>query len=215
MCNVYRPPAAERVHIVFGVSPPSPYKSTLGPMDRGPFVTSKGALVGQWGMIPPRSATHIPMTKEGRRLSTNNARIETVATAWTFRDAWRNGRRCLIPADSFDEPNWESRRNEWWTFKRADGMPWALAGLFGEWTDPETGEVLSHYTMLTQNCDAHPLLSRMHKSNPNRPPDQQDKRTVVPIDQTDWSNWLTGDESDALELVIVPKEAVFDAGPRT
>jgi hypothetical protein len=30
-------------------------------------------------------------------------------------------------------------------------------------TEPETGEVIVSYTMLTQNCDQHPVLSPMHK----------------------------------------------------
>jgi putative SOS response-associated peptidase YedK len=75
-------------------------------------------------------------------MSTNNARTETMASAWTFRSAGALGQRCLIPADSYDEPYWgHEGRNIWWRFHRADGQPWALAGLWSEWTDPATGEV--------------------------------------------------------------------------
>ena len=28
-----------------------------------------------------------------------------------------------------------------WRFRRADGMPWGLAGLWSEWKDPQTGEI--------------------------------------------------------------------------
>jgi putative SOS response-associated peptidase YedK len=86
-----------------------------------------GSAVGQWGMIPPGSTTRMPMTKLGRRMSTNNARVETVASAWTFRFPWARGQRCLIPADSYDEPYWGTGKNIWWRFRRADGQPWALA----------------------------------------------------------------------------------------
>ena len=51
----------------------------------------------------------------------------------------------------------------WWTLRRADGEPWHLAGIWNAWTDPTTGEVFESYSMLTQNCDGHPLLSRFHK----------------------------------------------------
>jgi hypothetical protein len=88
---------------------------------------------------------------------------------------------CLIPADDYDEPYWGSGKNIWWRFARADGQPWALAGLWNERTDPASGEVVPSYTMLTINCDAHPLLSRFHKPDPMRPPDKQDKRSVVAI----------------------------------
>lgn len=37
--------------------------------------------------------------------------------------------------------------------------------------------------MLTVNADDHPIMSRMHKPDPKLPPDQQDKRSVVAIEQ--------------------------------
>lgn len=33
-----------------------------------------------------------------------------------------------------------------------------LAGIWNEWVDPETGELVPSYSMLTINCDDHPLL---------------------------------------------------------
>ena len=78
---------------------------------------------------------------------------------------------------SFDEPNWETGKNVWWRFRRADGAPWGLAGLWNTWTDKATGEIVESYTMLTLNADAHPLMSRMHKPDPKLGPDQQDKRS--------------------------------------
>ncbi|WP_332836016.1 hypothetical protein [Delftia acidovorans] len=43
------------------------------------------------------------------------------------------------------------------------GQPAALAGLYSEWTDPETGELVPNYTMITQLADGHPVLSLMHR----------------------------------------------------
>jgi hypothetical protein len=31
----------------------------------------------------------------------------------TYKDAWVRGKRCVIPAASLDEPNWETGRNIW------------------------------------------------------------------------------------------------------
>ena len=39
--------------------------------------------------------------------------------------------------------------------------------------------------MLTVNADDHPIMSRMHKPDPKLPPDQQDKRSVVAIEEGD------------------------------
>ena len=145
---------------------------------------------------------------------TNNARSETVHSKPTFRQAWAKGQRCLIPADSYDEPCWESGVNVWWSFRRRDGQPWALAGLWNDWVDPATGEVHPSYTMLTMNCDGHELLGRMHKPDPKLPPDAQDKRTVIPLQQDRWEAWLHGSVADAKQALQVPALALFDAAPR-
>lgn len=39
---------------------------------------------------------------------TYNARSETVASKPSFRDAWRKGQHCTIPADAIFEPDWRS-----------------------------------------------------------------------------------------------------------
>lgn len=121
--------------------------------------------------------------------------------------------RCLVPADWFIEPNWTSGRQVPWKFERADGHPWALAGLGSEWTSPETGEIVASYTVVTQNCDAHPLLRQMHKPDPTLGPDEQDKRAVVPIEEADWDAWLYASSQDAERLIRLPAEELFRHGP--
>lgn len=198
------------------------WDQTVAPLGRGVYIRQDNrAQVGQWGMIPPNSKERTPKTRDGRRLSTNNARRETVATAWTFRFPWSRGQRCLIPAEWFQEPYWgishtdpmSMSKNTWWRFWRADGQPWMLAGIWNEWTDPVTGEVVPNYTMLTQNCDGHPLLALMHKPDPKLPPDKQDKRTVVPIERDDWDLWLHGPKEAAEALIRVPPVEFFRHGP--
>ncbi|MBL0918055.1 MAG: SOS response-associated peptidase family protein [Hydrogenophaga sp.] len=191
-------------------------------------------MVGQWGMIPPGSAERVPRKasrpgqKKGDILATNNARRERMKTAFTFRWAWADGRRCLIPAAWYQEPYWgithEDPLTRWeksvaWRFARADGQPWMLAGLWGTWTDPESGELVHHYTMLTQNCDGHPLLALMHKpeidlkTKQPLPVERQDKRTVVPIERGDWETWLAGTADEAEALIRVPPAELFSHGP--
>lgn len=80
------------------------------------------------------------------------------------------GRRSLIPATWYQEPNWETGKNIWWQLCRADGLPWMLAGIWNRWTDPATGEILPSYKMLTCNCDGHPMLARLHKPDRSCPP---------------------------------------------
>jgi putative SOS response-associated peptidase YedK len=208
MCNRYRPANITRVRDAFGFTHiedgPEYSPRGIGPWHQGPFVRAAGLAVGQWGLIPFFSKTRRPTGKGGRPISTNNARIETVATAPTFKSAWSRGQRCLVPAEDFDEPCWGTGKNVWWRFARADGQPWALAGLWSEWTEPETGELVLSFTMLTQNCDAHPVFSRMHKPDLALAPDKQDKRSIVPIERHDWEQWLLGTIDEARELVRLP-----------
>jgi len=217
MCNRYRPVSVTTIRDLFGftlLEEPQPLYATtgIGPYQAGPFVHGKGLEVGQWGLIPWFSPARRPTGKGGRPISTNNCRIETVATAPSFKGPWARGQRCLIPALDYDEPYWGTGKNIWWRFGRRDGEAWALAGIWTEWTDPATGDVLQSYTMLTQNCDGHPLLGLMHKPDPALPADAQDKRSVIPIERADWNTWLHGSIDEALALVRVPAVDLFAHG---
>lgn len=214
MCNLYAPSGPEKISMQFAVGAPvGAYAAVVAPLKPGPIVVPGQALVAQWGLIPPHSVSRVPMLPSGQRLSTNNARRERLATAPTYRDAWARGQRCLIPAESFDEPYWGSGKNSWWRFWRADGQPWALAGIWSEWTDPQTGQRVPSYSMITQNCDGHPLLGLMHKPDPKLPPDQQDKRAVVPLEPRDWEQWLQGSVAQAEALIALPDAALFRHAP--
>jgi putative SOS response-associated peptidase YedK len=219
MCNRYRPASVTYVRDVFGYTlikerePDAAYNTAgIGPWQNGPFVRPEGLDVGQWGLIPWFSKTRRPTGKLGKPISTNNCRIETVATAPSFKGPWARGQRCLIPAVDWDEPYWGTGRNIWWRFARRDGTAWALAGLWTEWADPASGEIVVSYTMLTQNCDAHPLLALMHKPDPQLPVDAQDKRTVIPIERNDWDKWLNGTLEEAMTLVKLPEPDLFVHG---
>jgi putative SOS response-associated peptidase YedK len=181
MCNRYVSPEAGDMERYWHVGGRTPWRGgEIFPRAPGPFLRAangEGAgrplelVVGQWGLIP--------WFAKAARLtySTNNARSEELQGKATFKQPWARGQRCIIPALSFDEPNWESGRNVWWRFKRADGGLWGLAGLWNCWTDKVTGEIHESYAMLTLNADSHPLMRRMHKPDPKLGPDQQDKRT--------------------------------------
>ncbi|MBO9647335.1 MAG: SOS response-associated peptidase family protein [Variovorax sp.] len=232
MCNRYETPDVWEIerHWHIGRRTSEDWARQMAPLYKGPYLRAwdgQGLMLeaGQWGMIPPGSEERIPRMKpkpgqkQGARLSTNNARSERLDSAWTFKFAWKDGRRCLIPAVSFDEPNWESGKNEWWRFRRADGAPWALAGLWSEWEDPSSGEIVPNFTMLTINADAHPLMKRMHrpevdpKTKQVLPIDQQDKRSVVAIERENWDLWLRGTVEEARALLQLTPVEHFAAGP--
>jgi putative SOS response-associated peptidase YedK len=216
MCNRYHPTRAEIIeaqwHFGETATGDRTWRPGIGPWGTGPFIRSKDGnpelVVGTWALIGDDYQKPV-----NRARSTNNARFETVGKLKTYRGPWARGQRCLIPAMRFDYPNWESGKNEWWTFRRTDGDPWHLAGIWNSWVDPISGEVFESYSMLTMNCDAHPLLKRFHKPDLDVPPEGQDKRTVVPLEVADFPTWLNGSIDEASALVRLRPVDLYDAEP--
>lgn len=216
MCTKYVSPDDAAIERYWQIRPGQVWLGAeMFPRAVGPFIrrTEKEAaqarecIVGQWGLIPS-------FAKEAKiTYSTFNARFEELTDKASYRLPWLRGQRCVIPATSFDEPNWETGRNIWWRFTRKDGLPWGLAGLWNTWVDRATGEIHESYTMLTINADAHPLMRRMHKPDPKFGPDDQDKRSVVAIESTDIDRWLNGSPEDVRELATAPSMDVVDGTP--
>ena len=212
MCNRYVAPEQADIerHWHLGAGQPvGRWAPGIYPRAPGPLLRARDGrrelVVGQWALVP-----HFAKSAK-LSYQTNNARSEELAQKASYRGPWQRGQRCVIPAWVFDEPCWETGRNVWWSFRRADGQPWGLAGLWNTWVDPVTGEVVESYTMLTLNADAHPLMRRMHKPDPALGPDQQDKRSVIPIERGDVDTWLLGSQEDARGLLQLAPVDIFQA----
>ncbi len=136
-------------------------------------VPEREVLQGSFGLIPHWATD----TKIARQ--TYNARSETVAVKPSYRDAWKKGHHCIIPADAFYEPDWRSGKAISTRISRADGEPMGIAGLWSWWKSPK-GDVLHSYTMLTINADEHPLMKQFHK-----PTDEKRMVVILPEDRYD------------------------------
>ena len=216
MCTRYVSPEAAAIERVWHIGRHSPWRGAeVFPARQGAFIRAardaseaeRELVIGRFGLVPSWSKT------ADLKYSTCNARSEEMAGKPTFKDSWRLGKRCVVPASVFFEPCWESGRNHWWRFRRADGEPWGLAGLWNTWTDLRSGEIVESYTLLTLNADDHPLMKRMHKPDPRLPPDRQDKRSVVPLELEDVDAWLFGTRDDAQKLIRLAPVERFDAEP--
>ena len=112
----------------------------------------------KWGLIPR-------WTKPGEtpKVAPINARAETLASKNAFKHAFAK-RRCIIPADGFYEWKKEGKLKQPYLIHRKDAKPFAFAGLWSTWRNPEGGQPVETFTILT--TDANDLLRPLHNRMP-------------------------------------------------
>lgn len=140
---------------------------------------------GIFGLLP-----HFAELAAGRK--TYNARSETVAKLPSFRQSWSKGWRCIIPVESFYEPNWETGKAVRWLIQQPGEVPMGLAGIYRKWRHPDGREQLT-FAMLTINADGHPVMQRFHKP-------EDEKRMVVILDPRDFGEWLSCPVNEAAKF---------------
>ena len=149
-----------------------------------------------WGLIPHWAKTHDDAADI--RTKTINARSETIYEKPSYRTAAQKGQRCLIPVTGFYE--WHTVGSKKFPFyiSTTDQKIASIAGLWDEWPEPETGELIPTYTLLT--TDANPLLAAIHNTKKRMP-------CVLTADAE--RAWLHDDlsEADALALLAAPYPA--------
>lgn len=138
----------------------------------------------RWGLIPA-------WAKEaaiGYKMI--NARAETVATAPSFRAAFKT-RRCLIPASGFFEWKQEGPRKQPYLIGHKDGTPLSLAGLWERWEQgPEPVET---FTIITTTPNE--LMAPIHDRMP----------VILPPEAFD--AWLAPGPSPIAEALLQPYPA--------
>ena len=158
-----------------------------------PVITNKETDLIQfykWGLIPHWAKD------DTIKKHTLNARIETIDQKPSFRDAAKN--RCLVLVDGFYEWQWldpKGKQKQKYLITRPNDEAFSLAGLWSQWTDKSTGEILNTYTILT--TEANELMSRIHNSQ---------KRMPVILLQSNEMNWLRGEDIsfEEVELLATP-----------
>jgi putative SOS response-associated peptidase YedK len=162
-------------------------------------VPESEALSGLFGLVP-HWATDTKITR-----STYNARSETVAEKPSFRDSWKRGQHCIIPAEAIFEPDWRSGKAIATRIERVAGEPMGIAGLWSSWKSPK-GEIVLSYTMLTINAEDHGLMQLFHK-----PTDE--KRMVVILPPEHYQDWLRATPEHSVAFMRPMPEKSLQAMP--
>lgn len=164
----------------FNVAP-----STSQPVIRANRETGERELeMMRWGLVPYFAKS----PAEFKGFSTINAKAETVATNPTWRTPFRK-RRCLVPADGFYE--WKritAKEKQPYAFGMATEQPFAFAGLWDAWKEPDGGWLISYAIITT---DANELMEPVHTRMP------------VILKPDDYDRWLSRDENERPPLDLL------------
>jgi putative SOS response-associated peptidase YedK len=167
----------------YNIAPTQPVLAVLNDAERS-------VAEVRWGLVPP-NAPYPGAVK----LSTFNARIETIATAPTYRAAFR-AHRCAIVADGFFEwrKDADGGKTPLW-IHRADDAPFAFAAVWETWHAGRDDALLSA-SIVTQPANA--FMAAIHARMP----------AVLDVERA--RAWLAPGERDAAELFDL-----LDATPAT
>ena len=165
----------------------------------------------RWGLIPSFASS----LREFKKISTFNARAESLSTSATWRESF-NRRRCLIPADGFYEwsekpasPSLGARPSsasppprqrpartarQPYAVSLPGGAMMAIAGLWDAWKEPkrspqEVDRWLQSFTLITTEANA--AMAAIHSRMP----------LVLP--EKDWEQWLDRDPSRPAPLHLL------------
>ncbi len=142
----------------------------------------------RWGLVPFWAKD----PSIGNRMI--NARAETVAEKPAYRNAYKH-RRCIVLADGFYEWQRHGDSKTPYFISLAAAEPFALAGLWEDWTSKETGESLQTATLIT--TEASDFMMPLHHRMP----------VILQADSA--SEWLAGsnDLLDDVAAITPPLQA--------
>jgi putative SOS response-associated peptidase YedK len=117
-----------------------------------------------WGLIP--FWVKDIETASDIREKTLNARAETLFEKPAFRNSIAN-KRCLVIANGFFEWRHENKKTYPYYIRLKDQSPFALAGIWDSWTNPQTQEIVKSFSIIT--TQANSLLSKIHNTQKRMP----------------------------------------------
>ena len=140
-----------------------------------------------WGLIPSWTKT----LTDGKKFWNNtlNARGETIFEKPSFKSSAKN-KRCLIYLDAFYEHHHANKQTYPFRIEHKDKSSLIVAGLWEEWVDKSSGEILKTFTIVT--TEGNPLMSKIH-NNPNA---EMGPRMPVILEHGKEDEWLIECKTD-------------------
>jgi putative SOS response-associated peptidase YedK len=144
----------------------------------------------KWGLIP--SWTKSIDDANIIRYKTFNARSESIKQKPSFSSSFRS-KRCVVPVKGFFEWQHSGREKIPWYIYQSDDEIMSIAGIYDDWIEDRTGEVLSTFSIIT--TEANELMAKIHNSG---------RRMPVILSKSSEEKWidLSTSEAEALDLLI-------------
>ena len=143
-----------------------------------------------WPFLPIYSEGRLPMNKQGRIISTANARLRMESTPFapTFMGAWSARFRVIVTVSWFYEFDGRVKPQVPYAVFPTDAPCWLMAGLARRTTLPDKSV---HLTTAVITVDPNEVLKSVgHHRSPALLRDHREAKT-----------WLHGDKQQALELL--------------
>jgi putative SOS response-associated peptidase YedK len=132
-----------------------------------------------WGLIP--SWVKDEQYANAIRTKTFNAKAETLLEKPSFRHAVKS-QKCLVLTNGFYEWQTRDKFKQPYYIGLRDDEAFALAGLFDNWINPQTGELFSTFTVIT--TAANKMMEVIHNTK---------KRMPVILDPKEEELWIDPD----------------------
>lgn len=163
-----------------------------------PNSTKFSPIVAKWGFIPEWVQT----AKHAKELwnSTLNARGETLFEKPSFREAALH-KRCIVPIDGFFEHHHFQGKTYPYFIQRKDNEPMNIAGLYSDWVDRETGEVVRTFSLVTKR--GNDLLSAIHNN-----PKLAEPRMPLILTDAQTEEWLDARSVENVQEIVQQECAV-------
>ena len=146
----------------------------------------------RWGLIPVWVKDKKTAVDLSRR--TLNARGETIFEKPSFRSAAKR-KRCIVVLDGFYEHHHQGSKTYPYHITLKSCSIMSVAGLWEEWTDKETGEIIRSVTLVT--TVGNNLLTKIHNN-----PKLKGPRMPVILPREIERDWLQDINSDTDKKAI-------------
>ncbi|MCC6371144.1 MAG: SOS response-associated peptidase [Bacteroidia bacterium] len=142
-----------------------------------------------WGLIPAWTKSLADAKKFWN--NTLNARGESIFEKPSFKNSAIN-KRCLVYVDAFYEYHHQGKQTYPYRIALKSGEPMCFAGLWEEWTDRSTGEVLNTVSLVTTTGNA--LMTKIHNN-----PQAEGPRMPVILPKDKLNEWLIDGQTETAQ----------------